>query len=196
MKVISTESDYSVVESSAEYLFDKNKTLPENVFLPRLVGFLFITFDELFMPVFFNHLKNFLRAIGENSFWVASIEPDSKIYFGAHFGFFGFEFFVSDSERDYLDALHSYPEASPADALVHNSNLLMISSATGRWAIYGDRAADLAICAFDSQGRLDTFKEIYGDDLLGGVKVAADYAYGVDKTNPLKEKFCNCYRAF
>jgi hypothetical protein len=168
--------------------------LPENVFRQTLKFFLFITFDELFMPLFFNHLKQYLLDIGENRFWVTAIDPDPKLYFGANLDFFGaIEFISSDTVDDYLSAINNYPEDSPADALAHNSNLLMFVSPTHKWAVYGDRDADIAICAFTDRRQMELFRSIYGSDLLDGIKAAADYAYGAAGKNTLEAKFCGSY---
>jgi len=193
MRLASTEKDYGPIATGVEKILDKTKVLPEKVFNQALRYFLFITFDELFMPLFFNHIKRYLLEIDESSFWLTAIEPDPKLYFRLHFNFWGaIEFFSSDTEDDYLAAVNNYPEDSPADALAHNSNLLMVFSSTNRWAIYGDRETDIAICAFTDQTQMELFKSIYGSDLLGGVKFAAEYAYAT-RNNALKDKLCDNY---
>ncbi len=194
MRLASTEKDYDPIATSVEKVLDKTKVLPENVFKQAFRYFLFITFDELFMPLFFNHIKRYALETEESSFWLTVIEPDPKLYFGLHFNFWGaFEFSSSDTEDDYLSAVNNYPEDSPADALAHNANLLMFFSSVNRWAIYGDRETDIAICAFADQEQMELFKSIYGSDLLGGVKSAAEYAYGATSNNALKDKLCNNY---
>jgi len=195
MKVITTVNDYDSVATGVAKILNKVKMLPENVFNQTFKFFLFITFDELFMPQFFlNHLKQYLLNVGENSFWITAIDPDPKLYFGANFDFFGtIEFINSDTEYDYLSALNTYPEDSPADALAHNSNLLMFFSPTCKWAVYGDRNADLAICAFTDRQNMELFKSIYGSDLLDGVKAAANYAYGATGKTTLEAKLCGSY---
>jgi hypothetical protein len=193
MKVISVEKDYEPIVTSVKKILDQTKTLPENVFRQAFKFFLFITFDELFMPLFFNHIKRYLLEAAENGFWLTVIDPDPS-YFWSHFDFFGsIEFSSSDSEDDYLAALNNYPKESIADALAHNSNLLMIFSPTSKWAIYGDRGSGIAICAFSDRAQMEFFKSIYDCDLLGGVKFAAEYAYGATDKNSLREKFCNSY---
>ncbi len=194
MKVVSTAKEYDSVAIGAEKILNKKKVLPDNVFNRSLKFFLFITFDELFMPLFFNHLKQYLLAVGENSFRVTAIDPDPRLYFRANFDFFGaIEFVSSDTEDDYLAALNNYPEDSPADALAHNSNLLMFFSPTHKWVVYGDRDAGIAICAFTDFRKMELFRSIYGSDLLDGVKAAADYAYGAAGKSTLEAKFCGNY---
>jgi hypothetical protein len=194
MRAITTEKGYGSVESDSEKILDRTKVLPENVFKQAFKFFLFITFDELFMPMFFNHLKRYLMEIDENCFWLTAIDPDPKIYFGSNFDFFGaIEFSSADTNEDYLSALNNYPEDSPADALAHNTNSLMFFSSQYGWAVYGDRDADIAICAFADIEKMELFKSIYGSDLLGGVSAAADYAYGATGNSVLRAKLCSSY---
>ncbi|MGQ9424745.1 hypothetical protein ACXYTJ_02210 [Gilvimarinus sp. F26214L] len=196
MKVVATDSDYDPIASGAEKVLERTKALPDNVFKKTLKFFLFITFDELFMPLFFNNLKRYLLNIGENSFWLTAIEPDPKLYFGAHFDFYGaIEFSCSDTEDEYLSALNNYPADSPADAFAHNANLLMYFSSKYGWAIYGDRNADIAICAFADRRQMELFESIYGSDLLAGVKAAAAYAYGATGERDLEAELCGSYSA-
>lgn len=61
MKVITTEKDYDAIATGVEKILNKVKALPENVFNQTFKFFLFITFDELFIPqLFLNHLKQYL----------------------------------------------------------------------------------------------------------------------------------------
>lgn len=194
MRVIATEKDYQPIATRIESVLDNTKRLPEKVFNQSFKYFLFITFDDLRMPRFFNHIKRYLLENAETNFWLTAIEPDPKLYYGLHFNFFGaIEFSSSDTEDDYLGALNNYPEDSPADALTHNSRLLMAFSPINQWAIYGDREADIAICAFADQEQMDLLKSIYGSDLLEGVKGAAEYAYEETGNDDLKDRLCNNY---
>ena len=194
MKAVSVERDYEPIEAGVDIIIYKTKTLPEKVFRETFKYFLFITFDDLLMPHFFNHLKQFLIEVGEERFWLTVIDPEPKLYFGVNFTFFGsFEFSNADTENDYISALNEYPKDSLADALAHNSNSLLISSFTYKWAIFGNRDADIAICAFSDRTQMELFESFYGYDLLDGVKAAAKYAYSATGDNALIETFCKNY---
>ncbi len=194
MKVIKTEQDYEPIKIGIEKILNKEKSLPEYIYRQAYKFFLFITFDELFMPLFFNHLKRYLQVTGENKFWLASIDPDPKHYFAAHFNFYGVvEFCSSDTEEEYLAALNDYPVDNPADALAHNTNSLVLFSAGYEWVIYGDRNSDIAICAFADKTQMELFQFIYGSDLLDGVKAAAEYAYGDSGNSKLRTTLYSSY---
>lgn len=191
MKVVSTERDYEPISAGLAKVLNRGAALPDNVFRQALRCFLFVTFDELFMPLFFDHLKRYLLDVGENGFWVTAIDPDPELYFSSHFDFFGsIEFSSFDTESEYLAALNNYPEDSPADALAHNSTLLMLFSSSYKWAIYGDRNVDIAICAFADEHQRELFRSIYGSDLLDGVEAAAAHAYGATTSGT---EFCSSY---
>jgi len=194
MKIISLEKDFNLIEMSINIIMDKSKLLPENVFRETLKYFLFVTFDELLMTLFFNHLRQYLIGIGEKDFWLAVIDPDPKSYFAANFNFYGaFEFSSTDDEADYVSALNDYPKGSTADALMHNSNSLIVSSFTNKWAVFGNRGADIAICAFSDHAHMKLFRSSYGSDLLNDMKAAAKYAYGDSDKNSQAERFCMNY---
>jgi len=196
LRAIKTEEDYELVEAGVEKILNKTKILPENVFRQAYKYFLFITFDELFMPLFFNHLKEYLLAIGDDHFWLTSIDPEPKSYFGVNFDFYGaIQFSSSDTDDEYITALNNYPADGPADALAHNSNTLVLFSPSYGWAIYGDRNSDIAICAFTDRKQMELFRSIYGSDLLDGVDAAAKYAYGATSKSELRAKFCSSYLA-
>lgn len=197
MKVISAEQDYRSIAVCADKVLEEGKALPDKIFRKPLKYFLFITFDELFMPIFFDHVKRYIEEVGENGFRLMALDPDPKEYFGSYFEFFGaFEFTGLDTEDEYLLALNEYPKDSPADALAHNSNSLMVFSLTSKWAIYGNRDADIAICAFADRAQMKLFELIYGSDLLGGVESAAEYAYSTSSETALMDRFCKNYATY
>lgn len=194
MKIISVENDFNLIEVGIDKVICKSNRLPLNVFGDEFKYFLFITFDELCMAVFFNRIKQYLTEIGEENFWVVVTDPDPRTYFENFFGIYGaFEFSSLDDEKEYLSGLNDYPKDSPADALAHNSNSLLIFSSSGQWAIFGNRDADIAICAFVDRETREIFRLIYGTDLLHDLATAGTYAYGAPAEKFLKQVFCESY---
>lgn len=194
MKPVTTVQDFDAVATNIGRIIDSSKTIPENVFRKAFRYFLFTTFDDLHMSLFFDHVSQFMKETGEKNFWVTTLDPDPRSYFAANFGFYGtFEFSVSDTGDDYISALFDIPESSPADALMHNGNLLLVFSTTGKWAVYGSRNADIAVCAFTEHSQMELFKSIYGSDLLDSVRSAAEYAYKFASDSTLIDDFCENY---
>lgn len=201
MKAVSEENYFVPIAANIIKTLNKTKALPENVFQKEFGHYLFITFDELFTTLFFNHLKDYLLKTNEQDFFVSSIDPDPEAYFKVHFGFFGaFIFSTSDSEKDYIFALNNYPEDSPADALAHNCESILIMSVNDKFAIYGSRDNEIAICAFPDREQAKSFRWAYDDDLLANERSAAEYAYCYDPhysdsdSAALVDEFCRNYK--
>ena len=192
MKVISTAEDFDLIDLSIDRVIDRSKILPDRVFRSAFKYFLFITFDDLHMDLFFNHIKQYLISVGEPAFWLATIYPDPRSYYFYHFGFYGtFEFLSSDNEDDYISALN-YPKDS-ADALMYNSDLLIALSSSNKWAVFSSRDDDIAICGFSDRVQMEIFRSVYGSDLLNSVNAAAEYAYGVSGDALQIERFRKNY---
>ena len=195
MRLIKAQEEYELIECWREKIVDRIEYLPQNVFQNSYSFFLFITFYEILMPSFFSHIKTFLERNGENGFWLSSLDPDPKTYYGENFGFFGtIEFLDDDTEEDYLAALHNIPVERIADALAYRSDILLLFSRSHDWGIYGVRHLDIAICAFTHRNRKECFQSIYKSDLLNGVDAAAEYVYGGTNDKILKERFRRNYR--
>lgn len=189
-----TKSEYNLILSRSDEIINRKQNIPDKVFHKEFKIFLFITFDEILMPIFFNHLKKYLVEINQKKLWVTTIKPDPKNYFEINFDFWGaFEIRPEDNAEDYIAALHNYPTESPADAIAHSANSILFFSPEHDWAIYGDRDSDIAICSFNNKEKMQIFQAIYGYDLLGSVKDAAIYAYGEEENIELKKHF---FRSF
>ncbi len=78
MNVISSREQISLVSSHIDSTVDTSKVLPDMVFRSTFQYFSFITFDEPFLPLFFNSLKQFLVEIGEEQFWLSAINLNKK----------------------------------------------------------------------------------------------------------------------
>lgn len=197
MKLIVKDEDFKYLDVRISKIISREKSLPEKIFSSSFNHFLFTTFDDVIMAeYFFERIKLFLKNNGEDKFWIVTLNPDPKDYYHSNFGFYGaVEFTVNDTSDDYLDALGNYPKESPADALMHNSDILVCFSPNSNWCLYADRNTDIALFGFKSEDIMASLGDIYGNNLLGSVMSAADYAYGDSKAdNEDKRTFCNNYK--
>jgi hypothetical protein len=128
-------------------IIDRQAELPHQVFRSKPAGVRFIDFDELWSDEFFEVLKRLTAAVGGSRVGLAVLKPDPMDYYHAHFHKFPFlEFEVSSATGSaYLEALHEDPGDSPADAIVHNSDVLVIFPENMRWLLYGDRALEVGV---------------------------------------------------
>ncbi len=195
MRVVSLKEDLSLIHTYIDRVLDKSKALPDKVFRGAFKFFLFITFDELFMGLFYNHIRQYLMEIGENEYWLVAIDSKPKQNFESDFEIIAaIQFLTNDSEDDYLLAVNGFTDDNPASVQMHSSDSIIALSSCGKWAVFGNRGADIGICAFAEREYMKLFRSSYNLDLLGGVKPAAEYAYGAVDKNSLIDKFCNAYR--
>lgn len=195
MKVISTEIDFRPIELGIKKTISNKKILPEMVFKSPFRYFLFIAYDDLRVANgFFMKLKKYLENAGERDFWIATVEPDPRLYYKKHFDIFGvFEFSIIDSEVDYFHVLNHYPEENSPDSLMCHGDILVASSRSNKWAVYASWEDEIAICAFSDISQMELFKECYGSDLLDNVEGAAEFAYGQSGDKKKIEKLCTNY---
>ena len=193
MKVLSSKTDISSIYTKVGKLIQVNKNLPDNVFTSTSKNFLFITFDDLRMSVFFNHIRQFLLVTGESEFWLVPVNIASKQGSESSFDIdAAVQFSVADSEEDFLHTVNGTSDDIPASIPIYVADLLIAFSSRSDWVIFGDRKTDLAVCAISNSNSLDIFSSIYGSDLLNGIE-AEEHAFGVSLYEPLKEKFRQNY---
>lgn len=197
MKFVTNREDFEAINFLINAIVDKHRRLPEVVFFDGYGEFSFFAFDKIFTKDFFRRAIEFIMKCGENVFWVSVIDPDPEKYFFNHFIHYGtIECAVGDTDESYISALNADPGGSPADALIHNSNVIAVGSPSADWIIFGDRAADVAVCAFRSTFKRDLFCSIYEPILFSNAMAAADSAfYGETHAHAREErqKFVSAY---
>ena len=198
MRFITKKEEFESVNIVVNAIVNERRRLPEFVFSSNYSGFLFFAFDKIFTKDFFRRTEKFLRKFDEDIFWLSVMDPDPKEYFFNHFRHYGIiECIVDDTDSDYLDALNADPGGSPADALIHNSNIIAVVSPSADWIIHGDRAADVAVCAFRTTFRQSVFFAIFEPILFSDTMAAANFAYH-GKSRAREEdhqKFVSAYAA-
>jgi len=158
MRFLNKQSEYAINRKIVSSVIKRESALPDQVFKDCMKQFLFITFDLVLMRQFFMHMKSFMHAIGEKDFMFSVINPAPDAYFYKHFSKYSvIAISIADSEDDYIAALDSDPGNSPADAIMHNSNLILIHSTTSKWAIYAERELGIAVCSFIDKSTRDVF---------------------------------------
>lgn len=178
MRFITQREEFESVDLVINTIVNKHRRLPESVFFGDYGMFLFFAFDKIFTKDFFRRTEKFLRKFDENIFWVSVIDPDPEKYFFNHFRHYGvIECMVDDTDKDYIYALNADPGGSSADALIHNSNVIAVVSPSADWVIHGDRAADVAVCAFRTTFRQSVFFAIYEPILFSNTMAAANFAF-------------------
>jgi hypothetical protein len=196
MKVILELNTFNRINAITKEIINASKSVPDNVFYDGWRHFLFAPFEDMLLPLSFDHIKEFLTGLKEKEFWLTTIEPDPLQYIHANFGYYGtFEFSINDTTSDYLSALHDFPSSSPADAMAHNGVRLLALSCLGRWAAYFDRDNNITIFAFRDLMIMESFKQVYGPDLFASADDAAQYCYTITNSEQKLLHFRKSYSA-
>lgn len=170
MKLIEDTVQYLHIKQSVDIIIDRRKELPMQVFANQYNNFLFINFDDIFMVSFFKHIQCFLKKIGEYQFNFATIKPDPEDYYYKHFKKYNaISFTVNNKINEFICAINDDPGKSKADAIIHNTDKILVYSNSLGWAIYGERELEIAICAFKCKSVMKLFAKSYGNDLLSNI---------------------------
>jgi hypothetical protein len=123
-----------------------SRRLPEQVFQAGYHRFFFIEFELFSGKEFWTLVQNLAAFAQDDRIAVTAIEPSAEDYFFKEFGVFGaIELDANVTPDRYFEELSSYPDSSPADALLHNSEVLAWFSKSMNWLIWGERSRSIAI---------------------------------------------------
>jgi len=192
MRFVESKAGYDrLVDLSLNYL-DRSKSLPDNIFGKDFNFFLFVTFDEVRMGLFYRHVVDFAKELDEDEFFYVVLEPDPESYdIDSIIRYKAVFFSTSDSDEQFISALNECAGGVEPDCIMDNSDQILVSSNSQRWFVFADRDNDIAVCCFSDAEAFETFKAQYGDDLLPSVNEAAEYAYGQAGNVALMERFCS-----
>lgn len=117
--------------------------LPERVFSDGYNTFFFEEFDWAMTEEFSGVLMQLL--VNEPYLLIAVLEPNPSEYYFNEFGYFNW-IRIPYNELDgiYYEALEYSPEGSIADSILYNSQKIVWTVPSAKWAIWGDR--DYGVC--------------------------------------------------
>lgn len=142
----------------------RERRLPQQVFRQAPAATCFWNFSALLSDRFFGPLSELSRQTGEDCFWLASLLPDPETYFFRHFRKYPFIRISGDeSQGDYVAAINEDPGGSPADAIGHRSDVVVIYPRSLRWVMYGDREWDLSITGILVPEIVPIFNRLFHD---------------------------------
>ncbi len=178
-------------------IFNIGKALPEQVFNDKFSNFMFEEFDWTMSGEFWDEIKTLAVKFNDNQIYMLVLDPDQVNYFCKEFNYFNcIKLPISLEKKEYIEALESAPEGSPADAILYNSFTVVWTSPSMRWGIWGQRDYGISIIAFnkdldsnDFLPYLNTWKSV--DDAINGW-MTLEFK---DKIVPqkFKEPFCKNY---
>lgn len=195
VKRLDAQLDFDQNMAVVNGICDRKRSLPEQVFKQSKGCCISLLFDEIFLPTFFADMKEFLRLEKETDFFLIVLDPDPETYFLEHFNTYHLALLSKDDKvEDYMDLLNQDPGGSPADAIIHSSNILLFYSVTTHWAIYADRNWEIAICWFSNKEVLKNFRHVYSGVVLDTAEDTLEFIKETLGDRPLPIVFEDTFR--
>lgn len=129
-----------------EACFRIEQSLPEMVFHESLRCFRFEEFDWAMSADFWPSVQALCQSSGDASLLIAVLEPDPLNYYRKEFGYFNWaELSASASSEDYWTLLNRFPNESPADSMLANSEKVVWLPPSKKWAVWGERSYEVCV---------------------------------------------------
>lgn len=149
---LKNHQDFENTQNIIEQIIEKKNELPNLVFKSTYSGFLFENFDNTLSSSLWPVLKKLAINSNDSSIILAVLKPDPQTYYFREFGYFNWcNIPVNLSLNEYEEILNFEPIESPFDTIQLNSNLIIWTSVSKKWAIWCDRSLEVSIIAFDSK---------------------------------------------
>lgn len=127
-------------------LFHVNASLPEQVFASGFNRFAFEEFDWAMSDSFWPAIQELAASSQDSSLLMAVLDPDPEGYYMKEFGYYNWARVpVAVSSEDYWALLEEYPDASPADSFLVNSEKIIWLPQSANWAVWGQRSYGVCV---------------------------------------------------
>lgn len=137
--------DFKKYSELIENVIKSPSDLPERVFSDEYNKFFFEEFDWAMTEEFSRSLKQLLVGTNEPYLLIAVLEPNPSEYYFNEFGYYNWLKMPYDVlDVFYFEVLEHSPEGSIADSILYNSQKIVWTVPTAKWAIWGDR--DYGVC--------------------------------------------------
>lgn len=185
---IYTKDIFRIRKSIVDYILKKNVDFPSQIFKKEYKYFKFIDFDEIFSKDFYNYFSNYAKELGIDWFTFYTLDPNPEDYFYKFFKKFSvIDFKVNEGHDSFLSKLHDSPNEEPnsPDALIFNSNKILLFCENLDLFIYGNRDEELAIVVSNNRNVFETFVNDYPNDSICNVEECVEHLLGL-KFNSIK----------
>lgn len=186
---------FELLKLQVEECFWIERSLPNQVFKQGFASFRFEEFDWAMSADFWSALQALCQCSGDASLLIAVLEPDPLKYYRKEFGYFNWaELSVSASDTEYLELLNRFPDESPADSLLANSEKVVWLPRSGKWAIWGERTYEVCV-----MGRRDSEEQNVWNDVGWALETAIPNAFSggvipTDFAEPLSRNYAKSQR--
>jgi hypothetical protein len=173
MELITATELFRAAQQVLSSVVAERRRLPDQVFEKEFQRYYLIDFDEIYTRAFFGRILKMNAQFGGGPFYFSVIDPDPRHYFFQLFGKYSLlRIEPADSADEFIRKLGEDPGGSPADAILHNSNIVAFFPLSGVWAVYGDRQLGVAIVALASGASMLDFGSFYPTERLFSVEEA------------------------
>ena len=151
---VSNHDEYQKYIATVKQVVDTNRRLPDQVFKSGFHYYLFHEYDWMTWGDFWQSLKPLSKSDDDERIIVAGIAPDPQDYYHQHFGDYNaFSISASASVEDYQNMLTAEPSGSPADAMNHHTDLIVLAPSSCTWAVWAEHELGVCVlaCKIDQQ---------------------------------------------
>lgn len=157
------KNEFEMAYTFVQTVFKINKRLPEQVFDKDFSSFICEESYFALSNEFWGTIQQLANLFGDEHIIVGVIEPDPDTYFFQEFGYYNwFKFPTNITASAYADILHKEPEDSPADALTYNSEIIIWTSLSRKWAVWMERGYDICILGFTDRDSMIFLNTLIG----------------------------------
>jgi len=138
-------NDFERIVADLGRCIDIRATFPQQVF-QGAPGFRVIEWDLLWSRDFFWFARDLALVAGSSHLSLMVLKPHPESYFLRNFGTLPYAIFSTADHADkYIRIVNEDPGESPADAIIHNSDVVAIWPASQSWCLYGVREFEIAV---------------------------------------------------
>ena len=191
-KVIKDKEQLEEALNLVEKAFDCEKRLPEQVFLVPWQKKCVFDFDKAMGYSFWNELERLVTLSGDSFILMAVLDPHPVNYYYKEFSQYNWCIFPKGiTANEYWNTIKWSPEDSPADAIVHNSEVVVWLSPTMKWAIWGER--NCGICILGLSDETSSFTSESCLPIETAITDLVSLNFGNSIPDELKSKFMSNY---
>lgn len=154
---ISLKEKNTFLEASGliEEIFNYTSRLPEQVFRHKFNHYRIEEFDWTLTPEFYPFIQKLALSSEDPYILMSVLEPDPIKYFDHHFGVLHWNRIPLDISNDeYWNIVSEEPEESPADTIHAHGDVIIWTSPSKEWAIWGERGDEVCILATENEMEL------------------------------------------
>lgn len=137
-------------------VFRIDNEFPGQVFQENYNDYLFEEFDWLMSSESWEVIKSLAQRSNDENIILAVLDPKPINYFYKEFGYFNWgKLPINLTDEEYFKFLEFSPKDSIADSILYNSNIVLWTSPSLKWGIFGQRDYETCVLAFNKESHFN-----------------------------------------